>query len=85
MSDLVTVIKREDFHCSRTRTQRTRDGGRFELSIAEAVAGIEARTHRAENHSLGEVPSGWQSNPAPKKAKPKLQNKAVEPNAEVKE
>lgn len=77
---LVEIIKREEFNCPKTRTMRTRDGGTFEVPLAEALAGIEAGTHRAPGHSLGKIPADWGSATKSKKAKA-----TPEPQPEAKE
>lgn len=65
ISDFVQVIKREEYNCPRTHTIRTRDGGKYELPVKEAVEGIKARTHRAPGYAVSVVPGAWE----PKKKK----------------
>ena len=78
MSDLVLVIKLETYNCPKTRTERKRLGGRFDVPVAEAVKGIEDGTYKAPGYSLGEIPSGWQAKPAPKKRKQKEEKELEE-------
>lgn len=72
MSDVITVIKRVEFFCPKTRTTRTRDGGTFEVTKADALKGIQDGTLRAQGYSCGVIPDGL-------KASPKIKSKAKEP------
>ena len=82
MSDLVEVIKREEFFCSRTRTKRKRNGGYFMVPVDEAIKGIEAGDYKARKHPCGVVPKEWRKSPV-RVVKPKTEDKGK--SAEVKE